>query len=131
MKQLLFSLLFLIPLIAAAQVEHNFEMDPENTDCHLINMADKTSDELVAEIRNRSFRFAQEIRISRYRTPHQLEYFSCDGKTGYLLAEMQDNKYILYTEISLEEWQELLDARDVLEFYSQEFAASHEPFAGK
>jgi hypothetical protein len=110
-----------------AQVEHNFEMDPENTDCHLLNPEYKTVAEFIQQIRQRSFRFNQKIRISRYRTPHQLEYFSCDGEKGYILALMENSRELIYSEIPKSEWDALLNARDILEYYNLEFTRKYEP----
>lgn len=113
---------------AQAQVKHNFEMGPESTDCHQIVVEDKTAEELIQEIQQRTFRFRQKINISRYRSPRSLEYASCDGESGFLLAETGDNKFELYTEISKSAWETILNSTDVLEYFSREFKPDHKPF---
>lgn len=118
-------LLFVSSLVA--QVEHNFEMKPENTDCHLLTPEDKTVTELIQQIRKGSFRFNQKIRISRYRVPHQLEYFSCDGEKGFILALMDNNQELVFSNIPKAEWDALLDAKDILAYYNSEFTRKFKP----
>ncbi|MEJ2004543.1 MAG: hypothetical protein P8X57_06180 [Cyclobacteriaceae bacterium] len=127
MKYLLFLSILMISFSVSAQVRHNFDMAPENTDCHLIKVEDKTATQLLQEIRQRSFRFSQKIRISRYRVPHQLEYFSCDGEKGFILAMMKDGQYDVYAQVPKSEWEALIDAKDILEYYHNQFTLHFTP----
>ncbi len=123
----LLTLLVLSVFQGLGQVEHNFKMDPENTDCHLIKNEDKTPEELISEITSRTFRYVQRISISRYRSPRSLYYYSCDGRSGYIIAVINDSESVLFTEIPRTTWDEMMETPDILEYYNQEFTKNHTP----
>ncbi|MCA6075502.1 hypothetical protein [Fulvivirga sedimenti] len=127
----LLMLLVLLGIQGFSQVEHNFKMDPENTDCHLIKNEDKTPDELISEITSRTFRYVQRINISRYRSPRSLYYYSCDGQSGYIIAVINESESVLFTDIQRTTWDEMLETRDILEYYNGQFLKNHSPFTGK
>ncbi len=119
-----FSLLILIlPTLAAGQV--NFEKGPENTDCHLIPSSFPDVPSFVKDVRQRSYRFTQELTISRYRSPRSLEYYSCDGKTGYVVAVISDTEIKIHPTVPKEAWDELLDRNDILDFYAESFSNNY------
>ena len=105
-------------------------MDPEKTDCHLISGEDKSPEELIQDIRQRTFRFQQKITISRYRYPKSVEYFSCDGKSGFLLAEKTDGTMEVFLDVKKEDWDELMNATDILETFSRSFTDKYPAYSG-
>ena len=112
MWRILLTGLLICPFLAGAQVVHNFEMGPENTDCAHIDSLDLPEQEFAGAIQQLTFRFREEITISRYSAPRKLEYVSCDGETGYLLAWQDDVAIFVYTELPSSGWEAIKDAPD-------------------
>lgn len=103
------------PYLCAAQVEHNFTMGPNNTTCDSLKLSEAS--ESIELIRNTKFRFAEELKVSRYKTPRHLWFFSCDGQTGFLIAKETEEEEILFSNVMLKDWKALLDSRDPINQY--------------
>ena len=99
---------------AIGQVQHNFKMEPEKTDCHEIILT-SSNDEDIALVQSATYRFTQTLKISRYRLPKSLTYYSCDGTSGLVIAE--EEQPTLITEIRKTTWDSLMQATDPIEFY--------------
>lgn len=102
-----------------AQVEHNFEMSPEKTDCHLLELTDSKADNIAA-IKNANYRLKENLKLSRYYSPKNLDFYSCDGKFGYLIAEMQGS-LVLHMNIRTTLWDSLTNTDDPIGFYQSYF----------
>ncbi len=117
MKRIFLMVVLLLPLSSTAQVEHNFEMGPENTDCGSLDSLSLPEQEMPAPILAATFRYREELRISRYTAPRKLVYASCDGKDGYLLAWQDDSLIHVYEKVPLAAWEAILTAGDPRESY--------------
>lgn len=104
-------------LLSFGQVEHNFKRGPEKTDCHKLDGETLTSDSTIAIIKSATFRYQQSMKVSRYRVPNKLSYFSCEGKVGYLVAAETDTTTLVYEKVPIESWRELSKSNDPLEAY--------------
>jgi hypothetical protein len=102
------------------QVEHNFVMTPEKTDCHSLIMKEDSAIN-IQEIRKSTFRFKEEIKISRYYTPRSIEYYSCDGENGYLIAIESEDHTILFVNVPKTKYDSLSNSDDPITFYKQYF----------
>ncbi|MTI22583.1 hypothetical protein E1176_16240 [Fulvivirga sp. RKSG066] len=119
MKSLLFTLLSLIYFQTLAQVEHNFEMTPSSTDCHEIKgMKNLSLDSAMHVITHSTFKTKQQIKISRYQSPRQLAYYSCDNIEGYIIAQEDDSTYSIYEKVPKSMWDSLLNASDPIGIYN-------------
>lgn len=116
---------FCWPCLAVAQVEHNFEMKPENTDCHELPQSFESAGEGIQFIRSATFRVQQSVKISRYHIPRSASFHSCDGKTGYLIAEETEGTYVLYSGIPQDVWQNFINSNDPIGFYEEEIKKKH------
>ena len=118
MKLVIFIILFSASITCFAQVEHNFNMSPEETDCHQIpDLKPISPDSAISIILNASYRFQEAITISRYRSPRKLSYFSCDGSVGYMVAQEDDINFKLYSQMPKTIWDSLANSNDPISFY--------------
>ncbi len=109
---------FLTPVLYG-QVEHNFTMGPNNTTCDSLDTQDMDNAQLIEEVRNTKFRYQEQLKISRYKSPRQLWFYSCDGKTGYLVAKETEDEEIIYPNVSIGDWNELLESTDPISAYKR------------
>ncbi|MEM9391623.1 MAG: hypothetical protein AAGA02_14190 [Bacteroidota bacterium] len=117
MRFLIFIGLKLVALQGIAQVEHNFTMGPNNTTCDSLE-TDGASN-LIELVRSTKFRLAEELKVSRYKVPKHVWFYSCNGKTGYLIARETDEIEILFKEVNKEDWNILLDSKDPITAYQK------------
>jgi|UniRef100_UPI0040499D73 hypothetical protein len=108
--------LLLLGSITAAQEVHNFKMDPEKTDCHQIELTDNLN-ENIQLIEQSTFRFMQSIKISRYHVPNNVAYYSCDGISGYLIAQENDSS-LLFRNVRKTLYDSLISSDDPIQFYA-------------
>ncbi len=118
-------LLALMPLLAGAQVKHNFEKGPENTDCHKITFNHESESAFVADLKERTYRFTEELTISRYQSPRNLLYLSCDGKTGFVIAQLTEDKSAIHPDVTKTAWDSLLGSDDVIGYYKGSFSREY------
>ncbi|WP_350108703.1 hypothetical protein [Fulvivirga sp.] len=116
---MILGLLLSLSAQAFGQVEHNFEMSPENTDCHELTLTSVVKKNIEL-IRNTTFRVKEEMKVSRYYVPTKIEYFSCDGVIGYMIAHEHDSVK-LYKEVRKTLWDSLTNTNDPINFYQQNF----------
>lgn len=122
MKQIfiLFFLLTGILNISTAQVEHNFKMAPEKTDCHKLVLSEQDSI-AIQQINNATFRITEEIRISRYHSPNKASFFSCDGLKGFIIVRENEDKTVFYSDIPKVVWDSLSSSSDPIGYYNMKF----------
>lgn len=92
-------------------------MDPEKTDCHLIEL-NGTQQENIELVRSSTFRLKADMKVSRYYAPKFLEYYSCDGKTGFLIAQEIDS-LVLFNNVRSTLWDSITSTDDPIGFYQQ------------
>ncbi len=102
-----------------SQTQHNFDMVPENTDCHELTLGDDLSKN-ISMIRQTHYRVKEQMNVSRYKDPKKVEFYSCDGKTGHMIA-IELEKEVLYKSVKKVTWDSLLDSSDPIYFYEQNF----------
>lgn len=113
----LFILLLLVQNSFAQEV-HNFKMDPEKTDCHQLKLTNDLN-ENIKLIEQSTFRFMQSIKISRYHAPNHVAYYSCDGISGYLIAQEKDSS-LLYKNVRKTLYDSLISSDDPIQFYANQ-----------
>ncbi|MEM6524046.1 MAG: hypothetical protein AAF693_09645 [Bacteroidota bacterium] len=114
-KFLTITMPLIVPNMSTAQVEHNFTMGPNNTTCDSLKLEEVS--ESIKLIRKTKFRFTEELKISRYKTPRHVWFFSCDGQTGFLIAKETDEKEVAFQNVKMKDWKALLDAKDPIGQY--------------
>ncbi len=99
-----------------AQVEHNFTMGPNNSTCDSLHV-DQTKD-IIELVRNTKFRFTETLKVSKYKVPNQLWYYSCDGKIGYVIAKEKEGIELIFKAVKKEDWKALSNAKDPVGSYA-------------
>lgn len=99
-----------------AQVDQNFEVNPQNSNCEDLPEGFSKMDSAVNILESTKFRIEESIRTSRVSGIQNILFRSCNGSTGYLILEI-DNTKIAYRNIPLEVWREYLTTRDLEGFY--------------
>ncbi len=117
---LLLLLAFQISVFAQEEVEHNFEMKPQKTNCEELQIEKLTTENQILSVENSIFRFTQDFKLNRREGFQSAHYYSCDSKTGYVIAEI-DNKKSLYSNISKELWEQFTTSGDFLNFIQKHF----------
>lgn len=117
MKYALLSLLFLLYTEVSAQTEHNFEQEPQNTDCHQLPEKFDSAANAIELISKATHRYTETLKISRYRSPRKLEYYSCDGELGYVIAYIDDTEVKVFIGISADTWNTLINSDDPINSY--------------
>lgn len=92
-------------------------MGPNNTTCDSMKLEGVSNS--IAIIRKTKFRFTEELKISRYKTPRQVWYFSCDGKTGFMIAKEDEGKELLLEAVTTADWKSLLNSKDPIGQYKK------------
>ncbi len=112
-----------VPLYA--QVEHNYKVDPQSTNCDSLKLTTLPITEAVSIIEHTTFRFQQQFKISRTYGVMNARYFSCDGKLGYLIIKVDKEDYI-YIDVPEPKWKLLISSADINAFYNEEIKGIYE-----
>jgi len=119
MKSGVFLCLFIISVAGLAQDKHNFKMEPAKTDCHTIgDLKNIPQDSALSMLLSAQFRFKEEVQISRYRSPRELAYMSCDGDDGYMIAKEDKDRIKLFQRVPKTLWDSLMHTSDPIAFYN-------------
>lgn len=119
-KVFIFCLLIMLTTGGASgqEVEHNYPVGPSNTNCDSLRLEGLSSDEALEKITGTSFRFHQKFNYSRLSGVQAGQYFSCDGKSGFLLITVERKKS-LYSQVPREIWNNLISSGDPDSFYQE------------
>ncbi len=109
-------------MTAEAQVEHNFKMEPEKTNCQNVPLEVNLNqlDSAIIIIESATYRYTENIVISRYYTPREATFYSCDGDKGWVVAKVNDTDHAVFSEIPLSIWENFTSSEDPLTVYSSD-----------
>lgn len=107
-------LLSAIPMYA--QVEHNYLVGPKSTSCDSMNIDDLSKVEIIDLLPKETFRFDQSIKVYASQGFQGAKYYSCDGKTGFMVMKF-DGKYKLYKEVGKDFWDQMTATTDPTGLY--------------
>ena len=102
-----------------SQIQHNFPMEPSKTSCDSVDMSSVHRVHLADTIRKTTFRYVEELRISRYKTPRHAWFYSCDGATGFLIAKESEDLEVIFDQVKKSDWDEFVNAKDPIASYKQ------------
>ena len=108
-----------------AQVEHNYKVDPQSTNCDSLKITTLLVSEAISIIEQSTFRFQQQFKISRTYGVMNARYFSCHGKFGYLII-MVDKRDYIYIDVPKPKWTSLISSADINGFYDMEIKGNYE-----
>jgi len=101
----------IINITIAQEIEHNYLVGPQVTDCDSLSLHGLSMPESIAQIRTAKFRFDQSFRLTRKKGLQLGEYYSCNGKDGFLIIKYDGNES-LYVTVAMDIWQGLISSSD-------------------
>jgi hypothetical protein len=105
------------------QVEHNFPVGSQATNCDSLDITSVSLEEAFKAIENAKFRVQQQFKISRTYGVMSAGFYSCDGKKGFLIMRVDKKDYI-YLEVQKSVWDTLITSSDINGFYNSDIKAS-------
>lgn len=97
--------------LQAQEVEHNYLMAPQKTNCDSLRLVPGTGQDLVQKVRSTRFRYDQHFRLTRRQGLQAGEFYSCDNIHGFLVIKY-DGKLSLYGDALKEKWDQMLHSSD-------------------
>lgn len=111
-----FTILAFQPVLA--QDSLNFRVIPVNTSCDSIVMADVDFETALSRISGATFRFQQNISVSRRKGFREAAFFSCDNERGFMLITYDDLS-MLYENMPKSLWDELVKSGNPGVYYEE------------
>ncbi len=106
------------------EVEHNYLVGPNVTNCDSLNFDDRTMQLAIRDIRQAKFRFSQRFKLTRRQGFKGGEFYLCGSATGFLIVGYDDKEF-LYTDIDKLIWEKLRSSSDPEGYYLDEKAKWH------
>ena len=100
----------------AQEVEHNYLVGPQITNCDSLDLYGFSMSESITLIRSTKFRFDQLFRLTRKQGLQLGEYYSCNGKDGFLIIKY-DGDESLYVTVAKEIWSGIISSSDPEGYY--------------
>lgn len=100
----------------AQEVEHNYKVGPQSTNCDSLDISGQSASQSIELIRATKFRFNQSFRLSRKQGLQLGAYYSCDNKGGFLIIKY-DGKENLYHKVDKHLWEEFISSSDPEGYY--------------
>lgn len=113
---ILIFMILCINMCLAQEVEHNYLVGPQSTTCDSLKMHEISMDQCIEQIRKSNFRFDQTFRLTRKQGLQQGEFYSCDGKVGFLIIRF-DGEEQLYQDVEKPNWEALISSSDPEGYY--------------
>ncbi len=98
------------------EVEHNYIVGPQNTNCDSLNLSDISRSESIELIRGSKFRFNQSFRLRRKYGLQLGAYYSCDTKYGFLIIKYDGGEF-LFHNVDKHIWEEFISSSDPEGYY--------------
>jgi len=102
---------FYLNITFAQEVEHNYLVGPQVTNCDSLDITGLSLHESIEKIRASKFRFDQSFKLTRKQGLQSGEYYSCDNERGYLVITF-DGIESLYVNIEKDTWNDLISSSD-------------------
>ena len=117
-NHILLILLFLLGNInlAKSQVEHNFLIGPQKTDCDSLPPTYITSDQALEMIQAAQFRFTEDFEIRRNTGFRGANFYSCDNEQGFLIVKVDDQS-IIFPDVPKKIWDEFIGSNNMEGYY--------------
>jgi len=115
-RNILFFLIVFYQLSYGQEVEHNYPVGPQSTNCDSLDIQYLSFDQKLKAIEESVFRFNQNFKISRTSGVRAGHYYSCDGKTGLLILTVGKEK-VIYEQIPRILWEKFIETTDLDGFF--------------
>jgi hypothetical protein len=111
--------------MSVGQVEHNYLVGPQSTDCDSLDISVLQKKDAISIIETAKFRFQQQFKISRTYGIMNVRYFSCDGQKGFLILVVDKEDY-LYFDVPKSVWDTLITSSDINAYYNSDIKEKYE-----
>lgn len=103
--------LFVIPAILLA-------LACSKQDCSTLESSYETPALAISAITKAEYKFKEIKSTPNSSSIKRLEYYSCDGVTGFLIVYTLTNDQFLHKGVPLEEWKEISTSKYVKNYYN-------------
>jgi hypothetical protein len=107
----IFSLVLITITSAIGQVKHNYIVGPGVTTCDSLGIMENDFNNYLEKIQAATWRYTQSMHMNRPYGFRKADFYSCDVITGFLVIEIDDDKYI-YTAVPVSLWEEFTKTSD-------------------
>lgn len=111
-----FLFLAVIPGLYAQEVEHNYLVEPQFTDCDSLKIDGLATEKAIERVRSAKFRYQQNIKLTRHSGLKSAEFYSCNMISGLLVVQF-DNEQFLFSAVSKADWEAITSSSDPEGFY--------------
>lgn len=98
-------------MVMGQEVEHNYKVGPQSVTCDSLQLPENDITAALELVKSASFRDVRQFKLTRKQGLQSGHYFSCNGKTGYLIIKY-DNNEELFLNISKETWNTITTNTD-------------------
>lgn len=98
------------------EVEHNYSVGPQQTDCDSLQIDGYSKEEAIQTIKLADFRFDQSFSLSRKNGLQSGAYYSCDHQAGFMIIKYDGMEY-LYKNVAKSLWNDLISSTNPEDFY--------------
>jgi len=117
-RQILSILLFFMGYVylAQGQVEHNFVIGPQITNCDSLPPTYTNPERALEIIRGAKFRFTEDFEIRRNSGFRGANFYSCDNEQGFLIVKVDDQS-IIFPNVPKKIWDEFIGSNNMEGYY--------------
>ena len=87
-------------------------------DCNYIDKPFDTYENALNIIKLTDFKFTDDCNTRKNSWIYDAEYYSCDGKIGYLIIETKSKNYI-HSKVPIEMWKEFKNSSSFGKYYNR------------
>jgi len=100
----------------AQEVEHNYELGPQQTNCDSLKLEASDLEQAIEMIKSAKFRYQQSFKLTRRAGFKGGDFYSCDNHSGYLMIRYHDSAF-WYKQVTLEFWKIMISSSDPEGYY--------------
>ncbi len=100
----------------AQEVEHNYVVGPQNTNCDSLDLDGLSVNEAVGAITSSKFRLDQQFKLNRPGGLMAGGFYSCDNAKGFLII-IFDGKKQLFNEVPLATWDAFVSSSNPEDYF--------------
>ncbi len=102
-------IIFFSQLGFAQEVEHNYPVGPQATNCDSLDIGGLSVEESIGLVRKGIYRFDQSFKLTRKQGLQKGEFYSCNNQTGYLVITFNGKEH-LFENVEKSTWNDLISS---------------------
>lgn len=113
---LMFGTYLMSKVVVAQEVEHNYKVGPQQTNCDSLELMAEETDVVIDLLKTTKFRFQESFNLTRRVGFKGGDFYSCNNQTGFLIIRYHDDQF-LYKGVSMDFWNGLTNSSDPEGYY--------------